>query len=235
MDTKQVAIVGGASVISLAVGALAGYKYAVHSMVTHYEEQMEREIDHTKRFYAGLHKVDEFATPADVVLSLAEEKATQALKSYQGDDSAIHVEETEEKSEVVNIFVNSKPIDPNFDWEQEEVKHTNGKPFVITFEEYFEEGTGQQTTTLTYYKGDDVLAEENDEIIADIDEIVGTENLQCFGHGSNDPRVVYIRNLNIGVDFEVALDDRKYEEIVLGYFEHSESTKHNRRFRGDDG
>ena len=103
------------------------------------------------------------------------------------------------------------------------------RPYVIAAEELGEEGF--DCTTLDYYAGDDILADESEQPIPDVDRIVGVENLSKFGYGSHDKSLVYVRNEAMGSDFEICLNPGKYEDFVLG-----EELKHSyepkiRRFR----
>ena len=89
-------------------------------------------------------------------------------------------------------------------------------PFVITREQFEEGHPEQETESLTYYEGDDTLAGENDRTITDIQRVIGARHLEMFGMGSDDPMVVYIRNLNIGMDFEVTFHEGEYVVQVYG-------------------
>jgi hypothetical protein len=90
---------------------------------------------------------------------------------------------------------------------------------------------GYQQVTITFFEGDDVLSDERDQVIEDIEETVGVENLKQFGHGSKDPKIVYIRNDRLELDFEVVQSQNKYVEEVLGFVQHSDQRK-IRKFRG---
>lgn len=70
--------------------------------------------------------------------------------------------------------------------------------------------------TITYYEGDDTLADEREEIIPDINYTVGEDTLSKFGYLEHDPDVIYVRNNRISVDFEIIRDYGSYEETVMG-------------------
>lgn len=144
--------------------------------------------------------------------------------------------------QVRNIFKDAEP-DPTglFDYNEEIKNRSEDHPFVISFDEYDENEEGHSQTNLTYFDGDDILIDEKEEPIEDVENTVGTENLQKFGHGSKDSKIVYIRNERLDLDFEVVLSHGKYVEEVLGFLEHSGDTRHSSdrrdkilRFRGDD-
>lgn len=84
------------------------------------------------------------------------------------------------------------------------------KPYVISPEEFgeFEE---YEKISLTYY-ADKVLADENDEEVDDVEEIVGKESLNHFGEYEDDS--VFVRNDRLKCDYEILLDQRNYSDVV---------------------
>ena len=60
----------------------------------------------------------------------------------------------------------------------------NDKPYVISPEE-FGEYEEYEKISLTYY-GDQVLADENDELVEDVEGAVGFESLTHFGEYEDD-------------------------------------------------
>ncbi len=90
------------------------------------------------------------------------------------------------------------------------------EPFVISREEFDEGYPHFDKITITYYAEDDVLADEQDEIIPDIEAVVGHDSLSRFGDMSDDDCVVYVRNGRLGADYEIILTQESYSESVLG-------------------
>jgi hypothetical protein len=97
----------------------------------------------------------------------------------------------------------------------------------------------QEQTSLTYFAGDDVLVDERDQVMRDIDATVGLENLQKFGHGSNDPLVVYVRNPRLEVDYEISKSDGTFATEVHGFqddeLRHMQHRPRRRRFDDEPG
>lgn len=90
-------------------------------------------------------------------------------------------------------------------------------PYVITEAEFRLERQEYEKDSLTYYAGDDTLAEEDGTYIPDKNGTAGNQNLnECFGMGSGDERLLYIRNDRVMTDFEITLNDGKYNKEVLG-------------------
>jgi hypothetical protein len=90
------------------------------------------------------------------------------------------------------------------------------EPFVISREEFDEGCPHFDKITITYYEDDDVLADEQDEVIPDIEAVVGYDSLGRFGDMSDDDCVVYVRNGRLGADYEILLAQESYTESVLG-------------------
>lgn len=84
------------------------------------------------------------------------------------------------------------------------------RPYIISPEEFgeFEE---YEKISLSYY-ADEVLADENDEEVDDVDEIVGEESLTHFGEYEDDS--VFVRNDRLKCDYEILLDQRNYSDVV---------------------
>jgi hypothetical protein len=132
-----------------------------------------------------------------------------------------------------NILVDGKPLDRDDDvWEREVAARSEERPYVISEEEFFQNDQDFEQWSLTYYEGDDVLCTEKDEVIEDVDAMVGEENLKKFGLESKDMHLVYVKNNKRGLDFEIARSRGKYTVEVLDL--EDEAPRPATRFRGSD-
>lgn len=84
------------------------------------------------------------------------------------------------------------------------------KPYVIPPEQFGDDESYDQIS-LTYY-ADGILADENDEVIDDVEETVGIESLNHFGEYEDDS--VFVRNDTRKCDYEILLDQRTYSEVA---------------------
>lgn len=84
------------------------------------------------------------------------------------------------------------------------------KPYVIPPEQFGDDEEYEQIS-LTYY-ADGVLADENDEVIEDVEDAVGIDSLNHFGEYEDDS--VFVRNDARKCDYEILLDQRTYSEVV---------------------
>lgn len=143
----------------------------------------------------------------------------KVVKQYAGNDDPNKAVELPE--EVHNIFEATDMVP------QDEVDSRDAsKPYVITQEEFVE--SEYPADTLTYYAEDAVLADSQGMPFDNVDRLVGEANLQRFGAGSGDPRIVYVRNEAIDQDWEIVLHDGSYAEIVAGFTQEPESPRRRR-------
>ena len=84
------------------------------------------------------------------------------------------------------------------------------KPYVIPPEQFGDNDDYDQIS-LTYY-ADQVLADENDEIIEDVEETIGFESLTHFGEYEDDS--VFVRNDDKKCDYEILMDQRLYSDVI---------------------
>lgn len=89
-------------------------------------------------------------------------------------------------------------------------KKSKDGPYVISPDE-LGEFPDYGVISLTYY-ADGVLADENDEMIEDPDDIIGPDALNHFGEYEDDS--VAVRNDQKQCDYEILQDLRRYSEIL---------------------
>lgn len=111
---------------------------------------------------------------------------------------------------VSNVFEGN---DEDWDWEAEKAKRTSVEPYILHRDEFMENEMDLRQETLTYYQGDDIVADQADTPIYGYHHILGELK---FGHGSKDSNVVYIRNESMALEWEVLLHSGRYEVEVNG-------------------
>ena len=94
----------------------------------------------------------------------------------------------------------------------EEGDESMDEPYVITPEEFSElEYEGYSTETLTLYSNG-VLTDYLDNVIENVDDVVGEESLEHFGEYEED--TVFVRNDHLMTGYEIQRDYRTYAEVV---------------------
>lgn len=144
---------------------------------------------------------------------------TELKRLYNIDDKTDKIEEEtnkEPENKPVNIHEYSSTLanqgytDYNDVSTLEEKGDKDVRPYVIEpdrFGEIYE----YETISFTYY-ADGVLADELDERVEDIDNIIGEDSLKHFGEYEDDS--VFVRNDELKCDYEILLDSRKYSDVV---------------------
>ena len=81
------------------------------------------------------------------------------------------------------------------------------EPYIITADDY---GDMQEyeTIELTFYAGDGVVSDDQDEEIDDPTDIIGIEAYRSLESGEYD--AVYVRNDKRKCDYEIVVDHRDY-------------------------
>lgn len=221
--------IGVATVLSAAAGWTGSFYFNKMRLRAYYEEISNREIQEAKSFYTLLNKSGpDNDSPEKVLERLHGSDAVEALKTYKGHpveapvftEEELQVEEAPPVTVVNNIFIkDGVPDNEAFDYDAEVAQRSTDAPYIISHDEYYQNETDYDQATLTYFEGDDVVADDRDQPLPDPEVTVGDENLARFGHGSKDNNIVYVRNDELEVDFEILRSNGKYAKEVLGFDE----------------
>lgn len=194
-------------------------------------EEERAEIQPVASATEAAESLSEYA-PDETVLPQSEKDRLLAQESlrtpyhemYKGDISLEQADAIIEKDPNANpqevtarvVFPKTPADADNFDMEKELPLRSLETPYVITHDEFFEGEREFEQQSLTWFSGDSVLVDSDEEPIGDVASMVGTANMSRFGHGSKDENIVYIRNEKFEIDFEVALSQGTYTKDVLG-------------------
>ena len=171
-----------------AVGAVATWKF----VKTTYEQIAKDEIAEIRDYYScrEKHIQDELDRAHDVLKD--NEEKEEIVSADIRDHMAKH-----EYFDYSNISKNKK----------EEVEDVNNDPYVIPPEDFGTEDYMQ--ISLEYYE-DGVLADEDGDLVEDVEGTVGLESLQRFGEFEDD--AVHVRNDRLKAEYEILLIQRKYSD-----------------------
>ena len=139
---------------------------------------------------------------------LAEEEAIEERTSGEVHPLVVDPSETFEK---VNVFRNDEDA---WDMEAELSTRTPDSPYILHVDEFMENEMEFTQSTVTYYEGDNIMADANDVPVYDWVRIVG-DNLR-FGYGTSDPNTVYVRNEKEEAEWEILRHHGLYQIEVLG-------------------
>lgn len=125
-------------------------------------------------------------------------------------DLEIHENHLKPQYEVRNVFGDG---DDTWDYELEQSNRTKEAPYIIHVDEFVACELDYEQSTLSWYEGDEILTDSQDIPIHRPENVVGELR---FGHGSQDPNVVYVRNEELQAEYEILRNNGSYETIVLG-------------------
>lgn len=263
MNRVKVRYAALGAIFGAAGASIATYFITVRQVETKYLQLSEEKIEEMKQHYndkllaieeqdkpdlAEIVKERGYGTPTppDASPPMAVQPPRSFVEETEGDDEGdgtgdemVSDPTPEEANETSRIFDHPDVIvHGEWDYQKELKRRSVDEPYVIHVDE--QEDLGYPTVSYTFYEGDDVLANEREEIVseADRERILGERNLGRFGHGSNDPSVVFIRNDSLGSVFEVVKSTGHYAAEVHGFDvddpEVDELRHGDRRLRFDD-
>lgn len=234
------------------VGGGLGYILAQHRLKARYWEIANEEIESVKDRYRQRYKEGPYSDPTSTAAHLiptTEHAGEQEV--YENVISTLEYSE-DEKPRQPPVFTalkgeirpkQKKPPRPR----PYEVVHIEDmvmpephptEPYLISVEEFMEDFENHDKISISYYDGDDTLADEREQMIPDVEGTVGKENLVRFGQASRDPNTVYVRNKRLNTDFEVYREDGSFSVMVLGmdeeFLDPKDDQKHrNQKLRDD--
>jgi len=125
---------------------------------------------------------------------------------------------SDEAEKIKNAFTDSELYDVSDDdwvWEDELNMRSDKTIYVITREEFDADDMGYRQSTVNWYEGDRMLADELGEAIYNWTSHIGSE--LPFGHGSGDENVLLIRNENLHWEYCVTKNPGRFDQDVQGH------------------
>lgn len=190
--------------LSFVIGASAGSLVTWKCIEKKYKQIAQEEIDSVKETYAKMRKDDLEAKQADIEAAKAKLHPAESEKAKTPE---VHSEEVKEYEDVIARH-NYTSYSNNINEKGGDVM--TDRPYVISPDE-FGDYPDYETISLTYYN-DKVLTDEYNEIVDDIDDLIGEDSLNHFGEYEDDS--VFVRNDALKVDYEILLDSANYSDIA---------------------
>ena len=189
-------------------GAAIGATVAIKLVKAKYEKRANEEIESVREYYASKRSeaAKDEIKQLDEIKELDDEEKIEAYadliekSGYATADNCVRVDDNVNKNTEKNKIVTTK---------------NRNNTILITPEELGEEveeyGHAFDITTLIYY-ADGVMAYHEDEhLVDDIEDLVGTEFKEHFGDYEAD--AVFVRNFRNETDYEIIKDDDEYYGI----------------------
>ncbi|RKJ92318.1 hypothetical protein D7Y41_15445 [Anaerotruncus sp. 1XD22-93] len=180
-------------VLGAAVGSIVTWQYTRKK----YEQIAQEEIDSVKEIFSRRELA------ADVEIVTPEPQTAKVGKPEEKPDITEYAARLEREG-----YTNYSNVSAGEKKEEQEAMEM--KPYVISPEE-FGEFEDYERISLSYY-ADQILADEDDEKVEDVDNVVGLESLTHFGEFEDDS--VFVRNDRLKCDYEILLDQRTYSDVI---------------------
>lgn len=190
--------------VTFTVGAAIGVASSWYICKKKYEQIAQEEIDSVKEVFSK-KAVDISEVPVEdyVKAKAAQAKEKPNIMDYASklnDEGYINYSNTEmplPEAESKEVETEEENVDPEH-------------PYIIPPDE-FGELYDYETISLTYY-ADKVLTDDLDELVENIDQVVGRDSLEHFGEYEDDS--VFVRNDRLKADYEILLDSRNYSDVI---------------------
>lgn len=180
-------------VLGTAIGSVVTWQYVKKK----YEQIAQAEIDSVKEIFSRKE------SNSDVDITTTEPQTAKVGKPEKKPNIAEYAAMIEREG-----YTNYSNAATEHGKEEQETMEM--KPYVISPEE-FGEFEDYERISLSYYS-DQVLADENDEKVEDVDNVVGLDSLTHFGEFEDDS--VFVRNDRLKCDYEILLDQRTYSDVI---------------------
>lgn len=196
----------GLNFVMFVAGATIGAATAWYYAKKKYELIAQEEIDSVKETFARMNRPEQPDEPEKKKEILSNEKpdiveyakhlTQEGYTNYSAMSTSDNEEEEDDQPEApVPNRVTSDSVE---------------RPYVISPDQ-FNEFDDYTVISLMYY-ADNVLADDDDERVEDVDDVVGIESLDHFGEYDDD--CVYVRNDRLKVDYEILRSLRTYSEVI---------------------
>ena len=237
IDTRGIGFFLGGVGVGVALGFFFGYRFNREKIKAEAFAQSESEVEMLRDVY----KAREIAREQKPALEEVVEEMGYSLRVPEQSERPLPAPvpittypDARDTSNVENERPSvPPPVDPDPaprpDWiyAKELEARSSEYPYIIHEDEYRESELDYAQVSYTYYAADDVLVGEDDRPITHPDLTVGQNNLR-FGHGSEDPNIVFVRNDRLELEMEICRSPGSYEQEILG-LEHSETHEKTRR------
>jgi len=192
--------------IGVGVGVLAVKKY--------YKDLAEDEIESVKEHYGKNKRFEpKDSTACAESKKMKEDPDTIDRKKKRNVTNPLtrsSADENDYKKAKKNY--NSMSLHPVDEEEMNPPNTDKTQPYLIDSEEFADTFDNHEKVCLYYYRIDDVLTEENEEVLMDRENVVGFEAIKEL---DIEP-TVWVRNERLDIDYEIMALNKSYQETVHG-------------------
>lgn len=192
------------NIIFLFVGAGIGCSGTYFIMKDRFDKLMQEESEEIKAYYEEKYAKNN-----------KEDKENDDTPVYNKEET--HSEEAKESKNKPDI-----PVEPDYDeiinklnynqYSTKTSKKPAERPYLIDSEQYIND-MGYVKKIVSYFEDDEVcMFDDTHEIVENVSKDLGNENIKDLTIG--DEEEIYIRNEQLGIDYNVVIEHSSYEDFV---------------------
>lgn len=177
-----------------------------------------------KKFYQEKYRkmADEDIASVNEMTTRRINEMKQAIMDVDAEEENVEISTTEDIEDISDeelktneriVMQYNKAVKKEGEVESIRQKPTKAMIYVISEEEYMEEGDYDKVS-LEYFEGDKTLVDDRDIPVDDPDAIIGEGTLDDFV--ISDDAEMYVRNDNISIDYELTKSEGSYRDYIEG-------------------
>lgn len=210
-----------ASLVSAGLATLITSEVVERQMLKDYDDRLQKEleasIEHLKMYVSTPRPTEEVgAKGLKGEQPVSNNYNVTVINPAEGQTMAEAVEEARKSNQLVrydkvvqNSFVGEDISDEDL---AEAIDEDELEIYAIPTEDFMENENGWLQASISYYADGGVLDDQG-EIVVDWQDMIGN-TVPPFGMLSDEPHVVYLRNVKLKREFEVIKDDAKAADIL---------------------
>lgn len=220
--------------VGVGLGFYFGYRYNKEKIKAEAFRESEAELDKMRVYYQQREEGVKIIPAAKPSAEEIVEERGYVTEEPEVEERPLPAPVPVTEPRAVPVRTEEEEKDKNDGWSYpaEMAKRSPDRPYIIHQDEFAGNETDYTQVTYTYYAQDQILTDEHDDVLNNVEELVGERNLTKFGHGTDDFNVLYVRNSKLELEFEICQLNKSYEQEVMG-LEHSEPTHEQMRRRRD--
>lgn len=204
---------------------------AVSSVITWYvareifQAQVQEQVAEVKAYYKK--KADKAEFDKSDLKKYAEQDINDTLEAYGQKQFTGGEARVIEHAKLIEVNL-VKEADPNRPLHKKSLPASH----IITKDTFYEDDDedfpNQEKVSATFYKGDNTLVDQYDEVVENAKAILGEDFFTAIG---GDEDQIWVRNTTLKLDYEVDLERGSYAIEVLGFEPPEKEARSPMRFR----
>ena len=223
-NTQKIAYSVGGLAVGIAIGFFIGYRWNRAKIRAEAFKESEEEVEKIRELYRDARDSVKIVSTKPPLEEVVEEQGyVEPERPTRPPVPAGPPRERLFAEPVPTIKLETgKSKNTGWDFEEEVATRSEEHPYIIHQDEYQANEKGYTQEVLTWYAGDEVLTDEDEDPIENADDVVDLNHMSRFGHGTDDFNVVFIRNDILEKEFEICRMPTSYAEEVQGLSDNDE-------------